>query len=130
MIRLLLIVISAILWRWGGNGAKQARTIALPLILSSHNALVYGSWWYLLMALPLYGAFTLPYGENHPYWQKALTALAWVIPALFLGHWFALIVVPIFLGLYWLSNNPSTSSIFKWEFVEGIVGAMIGDVYA
>jgi len=80
----------------------------------------------------LIGAFSLGYGEKHPYWQKFLVGWAWIIPKwLFITRFDPLgIIIPfIWIGLFKLSNTPETSSIFKWHTVELIVGGMLGAYY-
>jgi len=130
MNNLIAFIIGASLWRMGGVKGKWWRRYILPFCITIYTLIVKQNFIYLLMFPLLAGAFSLPYGEKHPYWQKFLAGLAWILPAVIFNQtWIALIVPFIWIGLYKLSNTKPYSNIFLWWVVEVLVGGMIGVSY-
>ena len=125
-----LYAIGAVLWRLGGYRWKWVRRYILPACLSLVAWSKRRKWPVLLTFPLLIGAFSLGYGEKHPYWQKFLVGVAWVLPAvLFLHNWFALAVPFVWIGLFKLSNTPKTSGIFLWWVVEVLIGGLVAVSY-
>lgn len=129
------VIVGATLFRlggWGGWLGKAPRRYILPVILGIYLAFKKKNWKQLAVIPFLVGAFSLGYGEKHPYWYKFLVGCAWVGPRyFFLGFaWFPMCVPFIWVLLFWLSNKKPFSNVFKWWIVEPIVGGLIGVCYA
>ena len=129
--KLIFFMVGAILWRVGGWVWKPARRYFLAA------ALTYGAWrkekkWKVFLLFPLLiGAFSLGYGDDHPYWYKFLVGIAWILPAIILlGHWWTLIIPFIWVALFWLSNQEKTKRIFLWWWIELLTGGLVGLSYA
>ena len=93
-------IIGAALWRLGGYQYKWARRFVLPFFIAlnlftdrikekKNKKLTLISFPLLILA------FSLGYGEKHPYWRKFMVGAAWVLPAfLFLGVSYMRIAIP------------------------------------
>lgn len=117
-----------VLFAAGGTGFKWARRFVLPVVLTVVAGVSGIIWWKCaLYWVAQTGTLHLGYGEKLPYWRKALTFVAYVIPTLILGFsWWQLITPILMLGLFKLSNMKWSSNIFVWKVCEFIYGATIG----
>ena len=68
------IVLSGLLWRWGGDGAKWCRKWALPMLLALIKCYIDNSLWALLYAPALWCLTALfSYGKEsqvHKFWES------------------------------------------------------------
>lgn len=118
---------SLLLFLIGGTWWKPARRYGIPVLFITIGILSGVMWWKALaMALTICVALSAGYGENSPYWKKALVFSGYGISFLWIG-WSAWIIITPFLCLlmFWLSNNKKTSTTFAWKIVEGIMGLLL-----
>ena len=115
-----LVLLSALLFAWGGTGLKAARRFMLPFVLAGGGFSLGLDWKKCLMALPLMvGAFCLPYGESSHVIIRGLTALSFGLCLLPMAHrknWFVLLIPPAaFAANYFISLNwaPWTHKIVE-----------------
>lgn len=130
---ILAMALGGVLFAAGGTdipkvgGQKWLRRFLLSAAL---GALCFCSeviWWKsLILAAGLCIAFHLPYGSNHSYWVKTITAVCFVLPTISLGFSYWQLATPVaFIGMFWLSNNGYWGKYFPWKIVEFLTGVYI-----
>jgi hypothetical protein len=122
------MALGGVLFAAGGTGFKWARRFLLPIALGT-VALWAGIdiWRCVSMALGLILSLHLGYGQSLPYWRKALTAVSFVLPTMFIGFSLWQVFTPVsFLAMFWLSNSKYFGRLFPWKIVEFNTGVMIG----
>lgn len=124
--------VGGVLFAVGGTGPKWARRYIMPFVLGI-TAYFAGVelWKCLAFWATLTGTLHLGYGEKLPYWRKAITFIAYVLPTLFLGFtvWQPVIAVSMLL-LFLLSNIRLTANMFVWKICEFLMGAGLGIIIA
>ena len=124
--------IGGILFAVGGTGPKWVRRYVMPFALGV-TAYFAGIelWRCIAFWLTLTGTLHLGYGEKLPYWRKALTFIAYVLPTLFIGFtpWQPTAVL-IMLGLFALSNWKLSADMFVWKICEFLMGSSLGIILA
>jgi hypothetical protein len=83
LVVILAFAIGAAMWRlggWGGWLGKAPRRFILPAIITLYAIAKKRKWWVVGLLPVLIGAFSLGYGEKHPYWFKFLVGCAWIAP--------------------------------------------------
>lgn len=125
-------LIGAALWRIGGSGFKWARRYGLPVLIALNAYIRKHKAARLLLFPLLLASFSSGYGESHPYVHKLAVSISWIIPRLhFLGFsWLAVIIPPVWIFLFYLSNHKLYARYFKWHWIELVIGALIGMAYA
>ena len=125
---IIILPITAFLWMAGGTWHKSYRRFGIPLLFLVMMLLYHITWWQAcLTTLLTCGAYHLGYGVNHPWREKAFTALAYSVSTFPLGFTPWQIVVPLlFLLTFILSLNKHTKSMFPWKICEGLTGFTIG----
>lgn len=123
-----IVLLSSLLFAWGGTGFKAARRFIMPLILVAGGAYLGLSPIRCLIALPLIiGANCLGYGENTAFLLKCLTSLSFGLCLLPMAHkrnFFLALIVPAVFGLnYWLSYNYG---FWTWKLTELATGFAFG----
>lgn len=131
MTYLIAAIIGSALFRLGGSINKLFRRVGLPVAITAYQCLKTGDLRILWLFPALFIAFCLPYGEEHPYFQKVLASVAWIAPRFFfIGFWWpALLIPPIWIALWWLSNHKPYADVFRWMIVEVIIGGLLGLAY-
>ena len=133
----LMIPLLAVLNRLGGSVDKRYRRIGIGVALALFGLLHSVAWyWCLAVVLANYLITILPItltgdeidGALDWAWILFLGCLLGLCPALLNLHYFALAFPfgAIYFALVWLSNFKPTAEIFKWQYVELAVGALIG----
>lgn len=116
----------------GGTGPKFVRRYIMPLALGAVAFFGGIIWWRALSySLTQLGTLHMGYGQSLPYWRKMITAIAYVLPTLFIGFSPWQIIAPLgFILMFILSNWKPTANIFVWKIVEFFTGALYGAVIA
>ena len=130
MTELLMIAgmtLSVLLFSLGGTGFKWMRRFLMPslmgIILILMGVNIYLS---ITSCVALMIVMCLGYGDSTPWWLKCIVALSYAIPSLIIGFsWWAFILPPAFLAMFFLSNWTPTQTSFTWKIVEGATGFLI-----
>lgn len=124
-LKILVVIISGVLFAWGGYNWHNARRFILPCLLSAMALLLSHSLWSLTM-LSCMGAFCLGYGDKSPLrhalgnaWGRSfwglLAATCLSLP-LFLTHHLAVVFFVAYLALSFTLENALKN-----------IGQLIGD---
>lgn len=137
---LLFFAVGALLWRLGGWHWKWLRRYVLPFLLTASvaaedmrkDAPKKPLLKKLVLFPALVAAFSLGYGEKHPYWRKFLVGFSWIAPALAINgfSWLRAAAPVIWISMFYLSNYEKTARYFKWHYVEIVNGGIVGMAYA
>lgn len=125
---IIIVLLSSLLFAWGGTGFKAARRFIMPLILASGGVWLGLSPLGCIISLPLIiGATSLGYGENTPFLFKTLTTLSFAVCLVPMAHKknaLLTLIVPVVFGLnYYLSLNVD---FWTWKLVELATGFAFG----
>lgn len=116
---IVLPVVSALLWRWGGMCWKPARRYLLPIFTTIYAYTKHKKKWKSLFLLLGMGSLSMGYGENHSWADRVLFTFLVVLPTFFLGWSVWQIIFPVvFLGGFYLSNEHGTAELWKWHNLE------------
>lgn len=112
----------------GGTGFKFVRRFIMPFLL---GLLCYFAgialWRDIAFAATASGILCLGYGEKTPYWEKATIFMGYGLTTLWVGFtWWLILIGPLCLLLFCLSNSKFTSSTFVWKICEFLFGTFIG----
>ncbi len=112
----------------GGTGFRFVRFAIMPLLL---GIICYYAgialWRDICFALTAGVILSLGYGEKIPYWRKTLVFFGYGLSTLWLGFtWWIIIVGPLCLLIFRLSNSKTFGSTFVWKICEFLFGTFIG----
>jgi hypothetical protein len=124
-----LMATSGVLFAVGGTGYKWARRFLLPAVFGAFNLYQGVSWWQCLgFTVGLSAVLHPGYGDRANYWKRALLFTGYGVVYFWLGFtWWIVIIPPLFLGIFTLSNWKGTAEAFFWkgcEFLWGVILAL------
>lgn len=129
---LVCLIGTPLLYSLGGMFWKPLRRFGIPLLylgvaLVAQTININVS----LMCLALCAALHLGYGDHSNWFMRIVYAIAITAPSLIVGFNFWAIILPIvFLGTYYLSNQPKWANVFNWRICEFLTGAFMGILYS
>jgi hypothetical protein len=109
-------------------GWKGWRRFILPAVYMLACFIAGMVWWRSVLVAAIAGSgYSLGYGEDKAWWQRALAGLAYALITIPIGLsiWNALTIIA-FITLFWLSNTKITANIFIWKICEGFFGLFCG----
>lgn len=129
---LFTLTIIPLLYSIGGLIWKPIRRYCVPMALACislyNNS--FGIREAISVALLCLGLH-LGYGENKSWFKRVIYSLSISLPSIIIKFTPWCLVIPIvFLGTFYLSNNPKTAKLFNWRISEYLTGLSIAITYS
>ena len=123
ILKLLIALACAELWRQGGKGHKLLRVVALPFVISAYLALTLHTWWLLLALFGVSNIYRVGYGIPDATDKGSalgrLLKIGWVVRAV-VGGLYALLVGGVLL----LTGFLSAQGLMGYTFLNVLVGGL------
>ena len=109
-----------------GKGHKWFRRFVMPLGLAGVS-LMYAQWWQsLLYSVTLIAFLHMGYGSKASWWYRVFIFAGYGASCLWLGWtWWSVIIPPVLLVMFILSNIKLTAQTFYWKACEMSMGFLL-----
>jgi len=137
MWQILTVILLTACGMWGGQQNKWVRRYLIPAIATAHSASkIKKKKWKATFLLPLIGILSMGYGENSKlrrllggsdFWTRVVYGFLVSIPFLFLGKWWACLILPIAKSIKAGGFQITNTKDFLWEdfIFYGTIGILV-----